>query len=121
MITVNPRSGFSLVEAMIAAIIIGVISVVALLSLVYCNNLAILADDRITAANFVRDTMEGLYRKGFGDAELNAAEDVEVPLPAEAEFGGKFLKKYPTAKRTYTVIDKGDRKVVKVKVRWTRP
>lgn len=116
----NRRAGFSIIEATVAAIIIAIIAVVALLSMMYCNRIALQADERLTAANFARETIEKLYKKDYSSSELNAVVDAPDALPTGTEFGSEFLKKYPTATRTYTVTDKPDYKLITVKVSWTR-
>jgi type II secretory pathway pseudopilin PulG len=116
----NAKAGFSLLEAVIAIVIIVVAAVTALSYLVYCNRFASRTDARIVAANFARETMEGLYKKHYSDASLKitTGEGVEAFLPEASSFGEEFLRRYPNATRRYTVTDMGSYKLIKVKVEW---
>ena len=76
------------------------------------------AGRRTIAANFVRETMEDLYKREYGDTGLNATVDQPYPLPAGTAFGGEFLARYPTATRKYTITENPDYKLITVKVTW---
>ena len=115
----------SLIEVIVAAMLIAIAALSALSFLVYCSRLAMRTNLRITAANFARETMEGLYKKDYGSSYLKEtkAEGTVIPkddpLPTGSEFGSKLRDQYGGT-RSYTVIDKGDYKIVTVKVNWNQ-
>ncbi len=115
------KAGFSLIEAVIAVVLIAIAAVTALSFIVYCNCFALQADARITAANFARETMEGLYKRDYGDINLTAPVYPITgtdPLPAGTAFGSGFLARHTTATRTptrtYTVAENTDYKATPV-------
>ena len=121
----NTKAGFSLIEAVITVMLIAIVAVAALSIFAYCYRLALQADARIVAANFARETMEGLYKKDYGDTGLNETVTHADPLPAGTEFGGGFLGRYPTATREYTIAENAateqssDYKLITVTMTWS--
>jgi len=116
----NIKAGFSLIEAILAIILIVITAVGAFSYMVYCSRLTLQADTRIVAANFARETVEDLYKRNYSDPRLNetTGDGLSDPLPSAPVFGGAFRSRHPTATRKYTIDDMGDYKLITVKVTW---
>ena len=65
----NRRAGISLIEIIIAIVLIAVVIITALQFLIYCDTFAMKADAKITAENFAKERMENLYQKEYADGE----------------------------------------------------
>ena len=116
----NAKSGFSLIEIVITALIIAIAALTALSFIVYCDRLTLQSDAHITAANFTRETMEDLYKRDYRDTILNATIDQSHGLPTGSDFGSGFLARYPTATRKYTITENTGYgyKLITVKTKW---
>ncbi|MCX5667779.1 MAG: prepilin-type N-terminal cleavage/methylation domain-containing protein [Candidatus Omnitrophica bacterium] len=114
----NTKAGFSLIEVIIAIILIAIAAIGALSYIVYCNHLTLQVSARIVAANFARETMEGLYKKDYPGLNVTAGDGLSDPLPGATAFGGAFLSRYSTATRKYTITDMGGYKLIIAKVTW---
>ena len=114
----NTKTGFSLIEAIMAIILIAIAVVGSLSYMAYCNRLTLQANARIVAANFARETMEGLYKKDYPGLGVTTGDGLSDPLPGATAFGGAFLSRYPTATRKYTITDMGGYKLIIAKVTW---
>jgi len=110
--------GFSLFEAMVAIVIIGVVSLAAFEFFRHCNRYAVNSELRLIALNFARETMEKYYFSGTVTQTGGwQAED----LPTGAEFGSEFRDTYG-GERYYQIKDGTDTTytymVTQVKVTW---
>ena len=107
----NFLTGFTLVELIIAMVIIAIVSVCSLEFLRFCQkNFISNAESRFMAANYARETMEGLY--WLPSSELVDVTASPVPLPVGSNL---------SATRTYTVSPRNGYKVITVLIKdWTR-
>jgi type II secretory pathway pseudopilin PulG len=114
----NIKAGFYLVEAMLTITLIAIAAVTALSFAVYCEHLAIQTDERMVAANFVRETVEDLYKRAYNAAGLSVTAGIYDPILGTSAVGCAFLSRYPTAKRNYAITDMGAYKLITVTVTW---
>jgi len=120
----NNRKAFTYIELMISVVVIGVISSTALEFLKYCSSFIEISNTRVAAANFARETMEGLYMNDYSDSSLTAGSYTEVTtpslaLPAAPDFGSRLHDRHEGT-RKYDVVNKTDYKTITVTVDWNR-
>jgi len=109
----NKNKGVTLVELIIVTVLIAIMVVTGLQFVVYCKTLAVKSKLKLAAANYARETAEGLYWLDCYDNALNiTASPVSVPLPS-GELGDQY-----GGTRTYNVTGGADYKVVTVTVHW---
>ncbi|MEI6863382.1 MAG: prepilin-type N-terminal cleavage/methylation domain-containing protein [Candidatus Omnitrophota bacterium] len=120
----NNNAGMTLVEIIVAVLLITITTVGSLQFLIYCNKFAFGADTKIMASNFARETMEGLYRESY---------DLLIPgsYPATVVTGQGFdtssLCTQYGGTRTYSIspvlhdsVTNTDYKTITVTVTWNQ-
>ena len=113
----SDQRGFTLAELIIAMVLIGIVVVVGLQFLVYCQRFIIRSGTKLVGADFARVTMEELYQDHYDS--LNVGTELK-PLPTEdGEFGGDVADQY-VGSREYTVTEKTGYKVIEVTVEITK-
>lgn len=110
------RRGFTLVELIVAMMLISIIIVVGLQFLVYCQRFIIKSGTKLVAANFARETMEELYQDDYYSASLDVGAESK-PLPTGVEFASNLADQYGGS-RECTVTEDADYKVITVTVEW---
>ena len=123
----NKNAGMTLIEIIIAVLLITITIIGSLQFLVYCNKFAFDADTKEMASNFARETMEGLYQKDYDDLIPNTPG---IPYPATIVNGQNFdtsrLCTQHSGTRTYSVspeqqdsVTGAYYKIITVDVTWT--
>lgn len=115
------KIGSSLIEVILAMVIIAVAVVVTLDFYKHCQKNFILSSKlRMAAADFARETVEEMYWLDPSNPNLNTTtEAVSKALPSTGDFA-ELYDRYAGA-RTYTIAQETDAnyKVVEVKVSWS--
>ncbi|MFC1576648.1 prepilin-type N-terminal cleavage/methylation domain-containing protein [Candidatus Omnitrophota bacterium] len=107
--------GFTIIEALIAIIIIAAVSAVAFEFFFYCRSFVLDSNWYYRALNHARETMEESY---FDSTLTPTVNPTNVPLPATAATD-EFTDKFPGATRTIHVQgDRTDYQKIIVSVRW---
>lgn len=116
MKTAGSKRGVTIIETMVAIVVIAIAAVASLEFYALCQrNFITNAALKSIAANFARETMEGYYLRDYNDPDLNVGT-TPVPLPASppsplGSHGGT---------RNYTVTQKTGYKLIETYVDWTK-
>ncbi|OGX01435.1 MAG: hypothetical protein A3I73_02095 [Omnitrophica bacterium RIFCSPLOWO2_02_FULL_45_16] len=115
MNTASAKKGITLIETMVAIVVIAIVAVVSLQFYVFCQRSFITnAVSNSMAANFARETMEDYYFSDYNDAAL-AVGTYTATLPASP------LANQHGGTRSYTVTNAtNDYKLIETKVTWTK-
>lgn len=113
MKTADDKKGVTLIETMIAIVIIAIAAVASLEFYALCQrNFITNAASKSIAANFARETMEDLYLRDDNDPDLNVGTTlVNLPASPLSSRGGT---------RNYTVTQKTGYKLIETYVDWTK-
>ncbi|MFA5142822.1 MAG: type II secretion system protein [Candidatus Omnitrophota bacterium] len=115
----NRRAGVTLIELVIAVMIIAVAAIASFQFLVYCDKFVSRATDRIVAANLARETMEMFYGRDYDSLGTGSGS---VSLPA----GNILSSRHTNVKREYRINEHTDSgtgnvyKVILVTVSWDK-
>lgn len=105
------KKGITLIETMVAIVVIAIAAVASLQFYAFCQRSFITnAVLNSMAANFARETMEDYYFSDYNDPDLNVGTNT-VTLPTMGNHGGT---------RNYTVTNKTGYKLIETSVDWTK-
>lgn len=113
------KSGVTLIEVIIAMVVIAIIAVGAFSFFEHCQRFIVDSQLRLIAVNFVRETMEERYW------ELNPAETpdwaADTPLPTGTGFGSLLRDNYGGTRHYRVSADTGtgtSYRVIETRVTW---
>jgi len=110
------KHGFTLIEVLVGMILVVIISLTGLGFLVHCERLLLKPELRLMAANFGRETIEGLYWADYTNLpEQTDTQDTFPPQTNFGEGGGTY-----NWTRAYSVASKQDYKLITVTVTYNR-
>ena len=110
------KRAFTLIELITAVVIMAIAVVCSLEFYRYCHkNFLINSMLKLEAANFARETMEGIYFLDPTDSQLSAGNYTQA-LPSTGDCSQ--LKTQYGGTRTYRVAQQTDYKVIQVTVNW---
>lgn len=102
------RSGFTLVEIVVASTIMLIVFTAVLGTFSYGRRSASLTENRLCCLHIARQVLESLSLQGFSSTAL-------------ATGTGKTLPGFPAGRGYYNVTQNGGTKDVTVVIRWTEP
>ncbi|MDD5135857.1 MAG: hypothetical protein PHN63_00755 [Candidatus Omnitrophica bacterium] len=103
---VEREAGGTLVELMVAVLLVAIAVLVSFQFLFYCDKLAMKATARVVAANYDRETIEKLYMLDYYNPALD-------PTPDDG-FTDPLLGIENAPARTYKVTEQTDYKIIEV-------
>lgn len=111
------KTGLTLIEVIVAIVIIAIGAVAALQFYVFCQKSFLTsAITRPMAANFGRETMEDLYLRDYSDTNL-APNNYSVTMPVTPTYGRNWTQTYTV---TNSTSPEPDYKIITVPTDWTQ-
>ncbi|MDD5135862.1 MAG: prepilin-type N-terminal cleavage/methylation domain-containing protein [Candidatus Omnitrophica bacterium] len=114
----NKKAGMTLIEIIVAVIIIAIAGITSFQFLVYCDKLVMQANSKIVAANFAREIAETLYQKDY-DA-LVSGSGYPAGIPALGVRLYKGVGSYDIGTEQVDALTNTQYKVITVTVTWNQ-
>ncbi|MFA5142818.1 MAG: prepilin-type N-terminal cleavage/methylation domain-containing protein [Candidatus Omnitrophota bacterium] len=111
----DKRAGMSLVEIIVAMVIIAIATIASFQFLVHCDKFVIMADNKVAAANFAREIMEDYYQEDYDDLAVGS-HSVSIAALASRLHNGTGSYEIGSEKTESATSTKY--KVITVKVGW---